>query len=58
VATHGIFPNDALARLRASGLIERVVCTDTHPQALAHRGDFLEVRSVAGLVAELLGRRS
>ena len=58
VATHGLFPGDALARLRGSGVIERIVCTDTHPRALEHRSDFLEVRSIAGLVAEFLGRRS
>ena len=58
VATHGLFPGDALARLRDSGVIERIVCTDTHPRALELRSDFLEVRSVAGLIAEFLGRRS
>jgi ribose-phosphate pyrophosphokinase len=54
VATHGIFCEDALDRLRASGAIERVVCTDTHPRAVALRGDFLEVKSVAPLLAEYL----
>jgi ribose-phosphate pyrophosphokinase len=58
VATHGLFPADALARLRASGAVERVVCTDTHPRAIAQRCDFLDVKSVAPLVAEFLARRA
>ena len=57
VATHGLFPGDALERLRVSGTVERVVCTDTHPRALVHQGAFLSVKSVAPLVAEFLTRR-
>lgn len=51
MATHGLFPGDALGRLRASGLIDRVVTTDSHPRAVELAGDFLEVLSVAGLLA-------
>lgn len=54
LATHGIFPGDALDRLRASGLFEKIVCTDSHPRARALASDFLEVQSVAPLFAEHL----
>jgi ribose-phosphate pyrophosphokinase len=55
VATHAVLPGDALERIARSGLIERIVCTDSHPRALALRGDFLDVVSVAGLLAGFLG---
>ncbi|MBS2023105.1 MAG: ribose-phosphate pyrophosphokinase [Deltaproteobacteria bacterium] len=54
VATHGIFPNDGLEKIRASGLFDRVVCTDSHPRALQLRGDFLQVEPVARLFADFL----
>lgn len=49
IATHAIFPADALDRILASGLFSHVAATDTHPNArrLAERG--LIVRSVASL---------
>ncbi|MEM1202806.1 MAG: ribose-phosphate diphosphokinase [Acidobacteriota bacterium] len=48
IATHGIFPGEALKRLRSSGLFTQIVCTDSHPRArgLAD-GDFLRVEPVA-----------
>jgi ribose-phosphate pyrophosphokinase len=49
ITTHGLFPGDALARLRDSGLFEYVVCTDSHPRALTLAGDFLRVVPVAGV---------
>ena len=55
VATHGVFPGDALPRLRQSGLFERVIVTDSHPRALSLRSAFLEVDSVAPLLAAALG---
>jgi ribose-phosphate pyrophosphokinase len=55
VATHGLFPGDALARLRDSGLLRRVVCTDSHPRAVALQdGAFLVVESIAPLLAQAL----
>jgi ribose-phosphate pyrophosphokinase len=54
VVTHGLFPGDALERLRASGLISSVVCMDTHPHALELEGPFLQVRSVAKVLAGFL----
>ncbi len=54
IATHGLFPQDALTRLQQSGLFERIICTDSHPSALRLRGDFLQVEPVARLFADFL----
>lgn len=54
VVTHGVFPDDALARLQSSGLFTSVTCTDSHPRALELESDFLRVRSVAPVLAEFL----
>lgn len=54
IATHGLFPGDALPALAASGLFARIVCTNTHPRAHALRSDFLQVESVAELLSKEL----
>ena len=54
VATHGVFPEDAVERLRASGLLDTLVVTDSHPRAAALRSDFLEVVSIAPVLAAAL----
>ncbi|MEO0592295.1 MAG: ribose-phosphate diphosphokinase [Myxococcota bacterium] len=54
VCTHGLFPGDALQRIRDSGLVERVVCTDSHPRANTLADEFLEVVSVAPILARAL----
>ncbi len=54
VTTHGLFPGDALDRLKASGLVDLVICTDSHPRALELKSDFLRVESVAAVFAEHL----
>ena len=54
VCTHGVFPGDAVTRLRDSGLIASVTCTDTRPGARAHEGDFVRIVSVAPLIAKTL----
>jgi len=46
IATHGVFPRDAAARVIASGLFEHVAVTDSHPNA---RQPQIVVRPVAGL---------
>jgi len=61
VATHGVFPDGALARIEASGLFHQIVTTDTHPRARAFaaaaaeaQSNFLVVASIAGVLAEHL----
>lgn len=54
VATHGVFPGDALTRLQDSGLFDRIICTNTHPRAQQLAGDFLTVKPIDGLIWERL----
>jgi ribose-phosphate pyrophosphokinase len=54
IATHGLFPGDALDRLRATGLFSSIVCTDSHPRSVELQNDFLQVDSVASVLAEHL----
>lgn len=59
IATHGLFPGDSLARLRATGLFGAIVVTDSHPRSVALASDpagagFLQVDSTAGLLLEHL----
>jgi len=54
MATHGVLPGDAAQRIRDSGLFERLVITDSHPRGLALRNDFVEVVSVAPVLAGAL----
>jgi ribose-phosphate pyrophosphokinase len=54
IATHGVFPADSLARIADSGLLGRIVVTDSHPRAVALQNGFLEVNSTAALLAEHL----
>jgi ribose-phosphate pyrophosphokinase len=51
VATHGLFPGDALARIRDSGLFEYVVVTDSHPRARLLADGFLRLEPVAPVFA-------
>jgi ribose-phosphate pyrophosphokinase len=54
ITTHGLFNNDALNRIQSSGVIEKVVSTDTHPNSIALKSDFLQVESIAGLIVAQL----
>ncbi|MGB5810715.1 MAG: phosphoribosyltransferase family protein, partial [Polyangiales bacterium] len=55
VCTHGVFANDSLGAIRASGALEGIACTNSRPlaQDLAD-GDFLRVYSIADLIAQFL----
>ena len=54
IATHGLFPGESLAKIRGSGLLGRIVTTDSHPRAVALADDYLQVTSTAALLAEHL----
>jgi ribose-phosphate pyrophosphokinase len=54
IATHGVLPGDSLEELENSGLFTKIVCTDSHPRARLLRSDFLQVESVADLLAQYL----
>jgi ribose-phosphate pyrophosphokinase len=58
VATHGVFPGDALERLLASGLFARIAVTNSHSRVQALRAERLTVRSAAPLFLPFLRRTS
>lgn len=55
LATHGVFPPGAVEKIQASGALDALVVTDSHPAAEQYRGDFLEVVTVADLLADQIG---
>lgn len=54
ITTHGLFTNDALKRIQVSGVIEKVVSTNTHPNSCELKNDLLRVDSIAPLIARHL----
>ena len=56
IATHGVFPGDALARLVESGLFLHIACTDSHVNARRLASSKLLVKSVAPLFIPYLRR--
>ena len=54
VTTHGVFPGDALERIRASGLFTSLTCTDSHPRARQLAGEYLRVEPCASLFASVI----
>lgn len=54
LTTHGLFTQDALKKLKASGVIESVVSTDSHPAALECNDPFLEVVTTSEVFADAL----
>jgi ribose-phosphate pyrophosphokinase len=54
IAPHGVLPGDSLEKLERSGLLTRIICTDTHPRAELLKSNFLSVESIAGLLANYL----
>jgi ribose-phosphate pyrophosphokinase len=56
VATHGVFPGDALPRLAGSGLFSHIACTDSHVNARRLSSGKLFVKSVAPLFIPFLRR--
>ena len=55
ITTHGLFNNNALARLQASQLFAKVFCTNTHPNTQTFgQNPLLEVKSVAKIIHKKL----
>ncbi|MRG49116.1 ribose-phosphate diphosphokinase [Chitinophaga sp. SYP-B3965] len=52
ITTHGIFAGNGFEKIRNSGLVQKVVCTDTHPNALQITDPMLRVQSVAPLIVD------
>lgn len=54
IATHGVFPDDSLQKIRDSKILEGLVCTDSHPRAITLANDFLKIETIASLITERL----
>jgi len=54
ITTHGLFVNDGINKLKNSGLIKKLICTDSHVNTQFINDEFVEVRSLAGLVCEAI----
>ena len=51
IATHAVFPGNALEKIQASGLFKEIVVTDSHPRSRELESEFLTVESCAELFA-------
>ena len=56
IATHGVFPNNAIKRIQDSGLIKQIVVTNSHPNTLRDASDFLKVKSIISILHKALKR--
>lgn len=56
IASHGVFPGEAIEKIATSGLIDRIICTDSHPRARKIRHAILEVQPVAPLFVPFVRR--
>jgi ribose-phosphate pyrophosphokinase len=54
ITTHGLFVNDGINKLKKSGLIKKLICTDSHVNTQYLADDFTEIRSLAGLISSNL----
>lgn len=52
ITTHGLFVGNGIDKLRDCELISKVICTDTHCNVEKIQDDFLEVVSIAQLIAD------
>ena len=53
ITTHGVFPGDAVEKIQRSGLFERIVATDSHPnapEAASRNSSFLEIIELSGVL--------
>lgn len=54
ITTHGLFTEGALKKIQNSGVIEKVVATNTHPNSCNVKNDLLRVDSIAPLITKYL----
>ncbi|HEY0273299.1 MAG TPA: ribose-phosphate diphosphokinase [Chitinophaga sp.] len=50
ITTHGLFSGGSFSKIRNSGLIRQIVCTNSHPAALAIHDPMLRIKSVSELI--------
>lgn len=54
ICTHGLFTNDALEKIRQQGIIQQVICMNTHPNSILFESEYLVVKSVAPLIFDAI----
>lgn len=54
ITSHGLFVGHGIEKLRNCGLISKIICTDTHCNVEKIQDDFLEVVSIAPLIADAI----
>lgn len=52
ITTHGLFNNNALDKIKNSGVIEKLVSTNSHPNSSVSMDSFMQVESIAALIVE------
>ncbi len=52
ITTHGLFTHGALKKIEESGLIQKVVSMNTHPNCFDNQTEFLQIESIAELIIE------
>jgi ribose-phosphate pyrophosphokinase len=52
ITTHGLFTDEALEKIKESGVIEKVVATNSHPNSFLAKHPILRVESLAPLIVE------
>lgn len=58
IATHGVLPGESKKKLKDSGVFDKVIVTDSHPNAVALADDFLTVIPTGSLlVDQVLGTK-
>ena len=50
LTTHGVFVPGALDKMKACGLIERIYCTNTHPNAIQIKDEFVSVKDISSII--------
>jgi ribose-phosphate pyrophosphokinase len=53
MCTHGLFTNDAITKIKATGIVQQIICTNSHPNANAVAQDVM-LLSIASLIKSLL----
>jgi ribose-phosphate pyrophosphokinase len=54
ITTHGLFINDGIQKLKTSGIIKKLICTDSHVNTQSLRDDFVDVRSLADMICSAI----
>ncbi|MEX2591953.1 MAG: ribose-phosphate diphosphokinase [Anditalea sp.] len=54
ITTHGLFNNEAIDKIKKSGIIEKMVTTNSHPNSYIITDPIIRIESIASLIVDLL----